>query len=148
MRQEFPQDTGIPTFDSFAEFDLVRDPIPMMHIPNALWKAASAEINKALHADGKGLEFSNGDVYVISQITAEGRRRLAFCSNLTRYNEVLFRFAAPLPQRIENLHQFPCYPLMAAPEDGLLKCVGHHSEVFGRLVVPPKGLLIVEASAT
>ena len=145
-RLEVPKEKDVPEFDTFTQFSYVRDPIPMMHVPEALWKAASKEIETALHPDGKGLEFSEGDVYIIDQTSPDKRRHLAFCSNLTRYNNVLFRFASPLPQRIDNPHNFPCYPLKASDKDGLLGCIGHtDQEVFGRLVVPPKGLLIVES---
>ena len=145
-RMEIPQDNDVPVFDTFTIFQLVRDPIPMMHIPDALWKAAAKEIETALHPDGKGLEFSSGDIYIIDQTSSDNRRHLAFCSNLTRYNNVLFRFAAPIPQKVDNPHNFPCYPLKASAKDGLLGCTGYsNQEVFGRLVVPPKGLLLVTA---
>ena len=144
-RRDFPAPTEGAAFDSLTPFRLVRDLIPMMRIPEALWEAAARFIAAAVAPDGAGLAFCNGDLYAIAQSAADGRRRVAICSDVTRYEAAQYRFRRPYPQAVDNPRNFPCYPFVAAPEDGLLKCAGNSVHVFGRLVVPPKGILLAEA---
>lgn len=143
-RTEIPQDADAKPFNSFDTFELVHDQIPMMHIPEAFWRAAAAAVDAAIRPADTGLAFRDGDLFVLDQTDGGGTRRVAFCSDVERYAEPEFHFAAPYPCGIRNLHNFPCYPLEVSPQDGRLKCRGINGHVYGRLHVPPKGILIVD----
>ena len=120
-------------FDNAARFRFVSDRAPAMQLPDEFISTLAAVMKRQLFHPMPEKAFA------VIQQTAQGRRRIAMCSDSSFYVIPDFRITQP----VKKLHQVTPTPHDLTVTDDRLSFTGSRG-VFNNIHIPPHGVFVLE----